>query len=128
MLPEDVKMKNKLEYDEQYGYWSYYVDGDEIFQLKEVEVNGSRYKVVEADNAEVSYEMGRHDIVNSTKYHIRVPFEGTTVLVDLAQLLNRKAPNWLRGKKRTSRAKARVVATKFSLEPPAPAPTRSRIR
>lgn len=121
-------MKNKLQYDEQYGYWSYYVDGQEIHDLKEVEVNGKKYKVVEANNAEVSYEMGRHDIVNSTKYYIRVPFEGTTVLVDLVQLLDRKKPDWLREKKRTPRAKARVVATKFSLEPPTPAPRRARIR
>lgn len=124
-------MKNKLQYDEQYGYWSYYVDGNEICDLKEVEVNGNKYKVVSADNADVNYEMGRHEIVNSTKYYIRVPFEGTTALVDLIQLLNRKIPNWLRGQKRAPKAKAKVVATKFCLEPQKPskpAPTRARIR
>lgn len=124
-------MKNKLQYDEQYGYWSYYVNGNEISDLKEVEVNGNKYKVVGADNSDVNYEMGRHEIVNSTKYYIRVPFEGTTVLVDLIQLLNRKIPNWLSGQKRSPKAKAKVVATKFCLEPQKPskpAPIRARIR
>lgn len=117
---------NKLQYDEQYGYWSYYVDENIIYDLKEVEINGKKYKVIEADNTDVSYEMGRHDIVHSTKYHIKVPFEGTTVLVDLTQLLNRKIPDW-HGKKRISKAKAKVIATKFSTEKPKPAVTKRRI-
>jgi cell division protein ZapA (FtsZ GTPase activity inhibitor) len=120
-------MKNKLQYDEQYGYWSYYVDDNLIYDLKEVEINGKKYKVIEADNTDVSYEMGHHDIVHSTKYHIKVPFEGTTVLVDLTQLLNRKVPDWMRGKKRISKVKAKVIATKFSTEKPKPAVTKRRI-
>lgn len=122
-----VANRNKLQYDEQYGYWSYYVDGQDVYDLKEVEINGTKYKVVEVDNSEVSYEMGRHDIVNSTKYHIVVPFEGTKVLVDLTQLLEHKIPDWLRhGPKRKLRT--RVVATKFSTEKPKPAVTRRRVR
>jgi hypothetical protein len=120
-------MRNKLEYDEQYGYWSYYVDGKEIYDLKEVEINGNKYKVVEAHNAEVEYEMGHHSVVHSTKYHIKVPFERTFVFVDLVQLLDRKVPDWLEhGPKRKSKTK--VVATKFSTEKPKPAPMRARIR
>lgn len=120
------KLKNKLQYDEQYGYWSYYADDNLIYELKEVEINGKKYKVVEVDNADIEYEMGHRSIVHSTKYHVKIPFEDTTVLVDLVQLINRK-PNWLHREK-TPRAKARVIATKFSLEPPAPAPTRARIK
>lgn len=33
-------MKNKLQYDEQYGYWSYYVNGEDVYDLKEVEIKG----------------------------------------------------------------------------------------
>lgn len=118
---------NRLQYDEQYGYWSYYVNGEPIYDLNEVEINGNRYKVVALDNTEVSYEMGRHDIVSSSKYHIVVPFEGTKVLVDLTQLLDQKIPDWLRhGPKRKLRIK--VVATKFSIEKPKPAVAKRRVR
>lgn len=118
-------MRNKLEYDEQYGYWSYYVDGKYVYDLKEVEINGNKYKVVKVNNEEVEYEMGRCSVVHSTKYHIRIPFEKTYVLVDMTQILDRKTQTWER---RPRRSKTKVVATKFSLEPPAPCPRRARIR
>ena len=125
-------MKNKLQYDEQYGYWSYCVNGEEIYDLKEVEINGNKYKVVEAHNAEVEYEMGHHSVVHSTKYHIKVPFEGTTVLVDLIQLIDRKVPDWMKSEKKLfnkvkKRPKAKVIATKFSIEKPKPAVAKKKI-
>lgn len=127
-----MKNKNKLQYDEQYGYLSYYVDDEPIEDLKEVEINGNKYKIVSLDNTEVSYEMGRHDIVNSTRYYISMPFERTKVLVDLTQLLERKMPDWMKSEKKLlnkvkTRAKARVVATKFSTEKPKPAVTKRKI-
>jgi len=118
-------MRSKLEYDEQYGYWSYYVDGEDIYDLKEVEINGNKYKVVKVDNAEVEYEMGHRSVVHSIKYHIKVPFEKTSVLVDLTQILDRKTRTWER---RPRRSRVKVRATKFSTEKPKPAPTRARIR
>lgn len=122
-----IANRNTLQYDEQYGYWSYYVDGQEIHALEEVEINGTKYKVVEMDNSEISYEMGHHDIVNSTKYHIVVPFEGSKVLVDLTQLLERRMPDWMEpGPKRKSKTK--VVATKFSTEKPKPAVAKRNIK
>lgn len=118
-------MRNKLEYDEQYGYWSYYVDGKYVYDLKEVEINGNKYKVVKVDNVEVEHEMGRRSVVHSTKYHIKVPFEKTSVLVDMTQILDRKTRTWER---RHRRSKTKVVATKFSTEKPKPAPRCARIR
>jgi hypothetical protein len=120
-------MKNKLQYDEQYGYLSYYVDDEPIEDLNEVEINGNKYKVLALDNTEVSYEMGHHDIVNSTRYHIKVPFEKTTVLVDLIQLLDRKTPDWQKSKKVKKRSRVNVVATKFSTEKPKPAVAKKKI-
>jgi hypothetical protein len=102
--------KFKLQYDEQYGYWSYYVDGENVYDLKEVEIKGKKYKVVDVHNSEMSYEMGRQSVVNSTKYYIKIPFEGTTVLVDLIQLLDRKTPDWLDHKKTKIKSKVSVFA------------------
>jgi hypothetical protein len=124
-IKRPTELRNRLQYDEQYGYWSYYVDGKEIYDLKEVKINSNKYKVVEADNAEVEYEMGHHSVVHSTKYHIKVPFEKTSVLVDLTQILDRKTRTWER---RPRRSRVKVLATKFSTEKPKPAPTRARIR
>lgn len=62
-----VAKPNTLQYDEQYGYWSYYVNGGPIYDLNEVEINGNRYKVVASDNTEVSYEMGRQVGKNHVK-------------------------------------------------------------
>lgn len=120
-------MKNKLQYDEQYGYWSYYVNGEDVYDLKEVEIKGKKYKVVDAHNSEMSYEMGHKSVVNSTKYYIKIPFEGTSVLVDLIQLLDRKTPDWL-DQEPKRKSKVSVFATKFSTEKPKPAVTRSQIR
>lgn len=33
-----MKIKNKLTYDEQYGYYSYYVNGELIDDLSEVKI------------------------------------------------------------------------------------------
>lgn len=120
-------MKNKLQYDEQYGYWSYYVNGEDVYDLKEVEIKGKKYKVTDVHNSEMSYEMGHQSVVNSTKYYIKIPFEGTSVLVDLIQLLDRK-PSSLDHKKTKIKSKVSVFATKFSTEKPPPAVTRRRIR
>lgn len=120
-------MKNKLQYDEQYGYWSYYVNGEDVYDLKEVEIKGKKYKVIDVHNSEMSYEMGHRSVVNSTKYYIKIPFEGTSVLVDLIQLLDRK-PSLLDHKKTKIKSKVSVFATKFSTEKPEPAVTRRRIR
>lgn len=105
-------MKNKLKYDEQYGYWAYYVDEEIIYDLKEVKINNTKYKVFQYNNTEVSYEMGHRNIVNSTKYYIRAPFEGMKVLVDLVQVMDKKT----------------VTATKFSIEKPKPAVSRRQIK
>lgn len=123
-----VVEKFKLQYDEQYGYWSYHVNGETVYDLKEVEIKGKKYKVVDVHNSEISYEMGHQSVVNSTKYYIKIPFEGTSVLVDLIQLLDRKTPDWLDHKKTRIKSKVSVFATKFSTEKPEPAVTRRRIR
>lgn len=124
----ELLKKFKLQYDEQYGYWSYYVDGEDVYELNEVEIKGKKYKVIGVHNSEMSYEMGHQSVVNSTKYYIKIPFEGTTVLVDLIQLLDRKPPDWLDHKKTKIKSKVSVFATKFSTEKPPPAVTRRRIR
>lgn len=120
--------KNELKYDEQYGHWDYYVDGEVVYELEEVEIKGKKYKVFELISTDVEYEMGHRSVVSSTKYHIKIPFEGTTVLVDLVQFIDRKTPDWLDHKpKRKSKSKLKVLATKFSTEKPSPAITRRQI-
>lgn len=80
------------------------VDGKDIYDLKEVRINNSKYKVFEKNNTQVEYEMGHESIVNSTKYYIKIPFQGISVLVDLTQIIDKKL----------------VTATKFSTENPKP--------
>lgn len=104
--------KNKLQWDEQYGYWSYTVDGEDIYDLKEVSINGNKYKVIAITNESVEYEMGRQSVARSTKYYIKVKVEGVYVPVDLFDIMAKKA----------------VTATKFSTERPAPVPRKCRIK
>jgi hypothetical protein len=106
-----AKPKNKLDWDEQYGYWSYCVDGETIYDLNEVSINGKKYKVVEGTNESMEYEMGHRSLVRSTKYFIRAKVEGVYVPVDLVHIMIKKT----------------VTATKFSTEKPTPAVRRRNI-
>lgn len=106
--------QNKLTYKEQYGDHEYYVDNKYIEDLKEVKIDGKKYKIVGVQTTEMNYEMGHNHVVCSLKYHIETIFENTRVLIDLDHFF----------------AKRSVVATKFKLFKPkqeTKAITRSRI-
>lgn len=105
---------NNLTHKEQYGDHEYYVDDKYIEDLKEVKIDGKKYKVVGVQTTEINYEMGHKNVVCSIKYHIETIFENTKVLIDLDHFLEKRS----------------VVATKFKLFKPkeeTKAVTRSRI-
>lgn len=106
--------QNKLTHKEQYGHHEYYVDEKYIKDLKEVKIDGKKYRVVGVQTTEMNYEMGHNNVVYSLKYHIETIFENTRVLIDLDHFLKKRS----------------VVATKFKLFKPkeeTKAATRSRI-
>lgn len=109
-----MKYKNKLTHREQYGDHEYYIDDKYIEDLKEVKIDGTKYKVVGVPTTEMNYEMGHNNTVYSLKYHIETIFENTKVLIDLDHFFEKRS----------------VVATKFKLFKPKEeikAVTRSRI-
>ena len=97
-----MKHQNKLTHKEQYGHHEYYINNKYIEDLKEVKINGKKYKVVGVQTTEMNYEMGHNYVVYSLKYHIETIFENTRVLIDLDHFFKKRF----------------VIATKFKLFKP----------
>ena len=97
-----MKYPNKLTHTEQYGHHEYYVDNKYIEDLKEVKIDGKKYKVIGVPTTEMNYEMGHREAVYSLKFHIETIFENTRVLIDLDHFFEKRS----------------VIATKFKLFKP----------
>lgn len=95
-----LKKAKKLAYKNDWGYHAYTIGGKNIESLKEVEINGKKYKVCANVNSEIVYDMGHSYEVASNRYYVKIPFAGVYVNVYLDDIV---------------KARGKVLPTKYTL-------------
>lgn len=92
--------RNRLSYENDWEYRTYFVDGKEIEALREVEIAGEKFAVFSWNETEMVYDMGHKYTCTSLRHFINVSLAGKKLPMALEVILDKKIA---------------VTATKFDL-------------
>jgi hypothetical protein len=82
--------KNRLTYKNDWEYRIYFVDGEEINALREVEIAGEKHQVFSWNGTEMVYDMGHKYTCTSLRHFINISFAGKKLPMALETILDKR--------------------------------------
>ena len=81
------KAKQKLGYQDSWGFNLYTVGRKKIDYLSVVEISGKKYKVYAITDSTTVYDMGHNYPVSSYKYYVMIKFGGVAARIYLDDII-----------------------------------------